>query len=41
VVISWLKAAGSRSLTLTVDPINAIKEADETNNRRAFLARVK
>jgi hypothetical protein len=40
-VITWLKAAGSRALTLTVDPADAIKEADETNNRRVFAARVK
>jgi subtilase family serine protease len=40
-VITWLKAAGSRPLTLIVDPNDAIKEADEANNARAFLATVK
>jgi subtilase family serine protease len=40
-VLTWLKAVGSRPLTLIVDPNDAIMEADETNNTRAFLAQVK
>jgi subtilase family serine protease len=40
-VFTLLNFVGPRTLVFTIDPDNAVKEADETNNSRAFLAEVK
>lgn len=40
-IFTLLNFVGPRTLVFTIDPENMVKEADETNNSRAFLAEVK